>query len=41
MLQFFSLPDYCFEDIVVPKWAYDKRLSLCAQDRDINQKQEK
>jgi len=27
MLQFFSLPDYCFEDIVVPKWAYDKRLS--------------
>lgn len=27
MLQFFSLPDYCFEDINVPKWAYDKRLS--------------
>mmetsp|Transcript_9670 Transcript_9670/g.21573 ORF Transcript_9670/g.21573 Transcript_9670/m.21573 type:complete len:559 (+) Transcript_9670:92-1768(+) len=27
MLQFFSLPDYCFEDIHVPQWAYDKRLS--------------
>lgn len=27
MLQFFSLPDYCFEDIQVPSWAYDKRLS--------------
>lgn len=27
MLQFFSLPDYCFEDIVVPAWAFDKRLS--------------
>lgn len=27
MLQFFSLPDYCFEDIIVPSWAYDKRLS--------------
>jgi len=27
MLQFFSLPDYCFEDIKVPSWAYDKRLS--------------
>jgi hypothetical protein len=27
MLQFFSLPDYCFEDIKVPDWAYDKRLS--------------
>jgi len=27
MLQFFSLPDYCFEDIKVPTWAYDKRLS--------------
>jgi len=28
MLQFFSLPDYCFEDISVPKWAFDKRLAL-------------
>jgi len=32
MLQFFSLPDYCFEDIVVPKWAYDKR--MCPYYRD-------
>lgn len=23
MLQFFSLPDYCFEDIEVPVWAFD------------------
>lgn len=27
MLQFFALPDYCFEEIQVPSWAYDKRLS--------------
>lgn len=27
MLQFFALPDYCFDDIQVPQWAYDKRLS--------------
>lgn len=27
MLQFFALPDYCFEDVQVPSWAYDKRLS--------------
>lgn len=27
MLQFFALPDYCFEEVQVPKWAYDKRLS--------------
>merc|ERR1719421_1907568 len=25
MLQFFSLPDYCFEDINVPAWVYDGR----------------
>lgn len=27
MLQFFSLPDYCFDELRVPLWAYDKRLS--------------
>lgn len=27
MLQFFALPDYCFEEIVVPPWVFDKRLS--------------
>merc|ERR1719240_303939 len=27
MLHFFSLPDYSFDDIVVPDWAYDKHLS--------------
>lgn len=27
MLQFFALPDYCFEDIEVPLWAFDKRMS--------------
>lgn len=27
MLQFFALPDYCFDEIRVPHWAYDKRLS--------------
>eukprot|EP00929_Paragymnodinium_shiwhaense_P120485 TRINITY_DN9243_c0_g1_i1.p1 TRINITY_DN9243_c0_g1~~TRINITY_DN9243_c0_g1_i1.p1 ORF type:complete len:742 (-),score=127.09 TRINITY_DN9243_c0_g1_i1:215-2440(-) len=26
MLQFFSLPDYCFEDMKIPSWAYDKRM---------------
>lgn len=28
MLQFFALPDYCFDEIRVPHWAYDKRLSI-------------
>jgi len=23
MMQFFSLPEYCFDELVVPKWAYD------------------
>merc|ERR1719476_894246 len=27
VLQFFALPDYCFEEIEVPPWVYDKRLS--------------
>lgn len=27
MMQFFALPDYCFEDIYVPAWVYDKRMS--------------
>jgi len=27
MLQFFALPDFCFEDPKVPHWAFDKRLS--------------
>lgn len=27
MLQFFALPDYCFEELRVPQWAFDKRLS--------------
>eukprot|EP00927_Polykrikos_kofoidii_P018879 TRINITY_DN18791_c0_g1_i1.p1 TRINITY_DN18791_c0_g1~~TRINITY_DN18791_c0_g1_i1.p1 ORF type:complete len:824 (+),score=121.45 TRINITY_DN18791_c0_g1_i1:178-2649(+) len=27
MLQFFSLPDYCFEEMRVPTWVYNKRLS--------------
>eukprot|EP00927_Polykrikos_kofoidii_P075283 TRINITY_DN71404_c0_g1_i1.p1 TRINITY_DN71404_c0_g1~~TRINITY_DN71404_c0_g1_i1.p1 ORF type:complete len:369 (-),score=47.59 TRINITY_DN71404_c0_g1_i1:132-1112(-) len=26
MLQFFSLPDYCFEEVEVPEWAYEVRL---------------
>lgn len=26
MLQFFSLPDYCFEEIDVPLWAYEPKL---------------
>mmetsp|Transcript_43587 Transcript_43587/g.102743 ORF Transcript_43587/g.102743 Transcript_43587/m.102743 type:complete len:672 (-) Transcript_43587:96-2111(-) len=25
MFQFFALPDYTFQDLVVPAWAYDKR----------------
>lgn len=28
MLQFFSLPDYSFEELKVPLWAYDKRLCI-------------
>merc|ERR1719375_1122677 len=28
MLQFFALPDFCFEDPRVPPWAYDKRFSI-------------
>jgi len=28
MLQFFRLPDYCFDEMRVPKWAYDRRLSI-------------
>jgi len=27
MLQFFALPDFCFEDPRLPAWAFDKRLS--------------
>lgn len=27
MLQFFALPDYSFDEMVVPDWAFDKRLS--------------
>jgi len=27
MLQFFTLPDYCFEELVIPAWATDKALS--------------
>mmetsp|Transcript_123944 Transcript_123944/g.246762 ORF Transcript_123944/g.246762 Transcript_123944/m.246762 type:complete len:414 (+) Transcript_123944:34-1275(+) len=27
MLQFFALPDYCFEDLVIPAWATDKTRS--------------
>jgi len=27
VLQFFALPDYCFEEMEIPHWAYDKRLS--------------
>eukprot|EP00927_Polykrikos_kofoidii_P066324 TRINITY_DN6194_c0_g1_i2.p1 TRINITY_DN6194_c0_g1~~TRINITY_DN6194_c0_g1_i2.p1 ORF type:complete len:605 (+),score=101.13 TRINITY_DN6194_c0_g1_i2:213-2027(+) len=28
MLQFFSLPDYCFDEIKVPRWVYDKRFAI-------------
>lgn len=28
MLQFFSLPDYSFEEIRVPRWAFDKRYAI-------------
>lgn len=34
MLQFFSLPDYCFEDVEVPSWAIDKRLSTHFSEAD-------
>merc|ERR1719197_364517 len=27
MFRFFALPDYSFQDLVVPSWAYDKRRS--------------
>jgi len=27
MFQFFALPDYAFQDLMVPAWAYDKRRS--------------
>lgn len=27
MFRFFSLPDYCFQDLKVPSWAFDKRRS--------------
>lgn len=27
MLQFFALPDYCFEEIVLPSWVYDRESS--------------
>mmetsp|Transcript_43141 Transcript_43141/g.99394 ORF Transcript_43141/g.99394 Transcript_43141/m.99394 type:complete len:572 (-) Transcript_43141:100-1815(-) len=30
MLQFFSLPDYCFDDLRLPDWCYDRRLSVQA-----------
>mmetsp|Transcript_51364 Transcript_51364/g.94942 ORF Transcript_51364/g.94942 Transcript_51364/m.94942 type:complete len:581 (+) Transcript_51364:216-1958(+) len=30
MLQFFSLPDYCFDDLRLPDWCYDRRLSIQA-----------
>lgn len=33
MLHFFSLPDYCFEDIEIPKRATDKRLCIYFQQR--------
>jgi len=29
MLQFFSLPDYDFNDFRVPQWVFDKRMSPC------------
>jgi len=28
VLQFFAIPDYCFEELQVPKWVYDRRRSL-------------
>jgi len=27
MLQFFALPDYCFEEMRLPRWIFDKRMS--------------
>lgn len=30
MLQFFSLPDYCFEEIEIPAWVFDQRLLASA-----------
>merc|ERR1719334_114227 len=27
MFRFFALPDYCFEELKIPQWAYDKRRS--------------
>lgn len=34
MLSFFSLPDYSFEELVVPLWVFDKRLSPFCSPKD-------
>eukprot|EP00929_Paragymnodinium_shiwhaense_P108182 TRINITY_DN74507_c0_g1_i1.p1 TRINITY_DN74507_c0_g1~~TRINITY_DN74507_c0_g1_i1.p1 ORF type:complete len:626 (+),score=96.10 TRINITY_DN74507_c0_g1_i1:291-2168(+) len=35
MLQFFSLPDYCFDDMNVPSWVYDKRMCPYWSEDDV------
>lgn len=34
MLQFFSLPDYTFEDITIPEWVFPLRIPSDSQDTD-------
>eukprot|EP00747_Dinoflagellata_sp_TGD_P166992 gnl/TRDRNA2_/TRDRNA2_190648_c0_seq1.p1 gnl/TRDRNA2_/TRDRNA2_190648_c0~~gnl/TRDRNA2_/TRDRNA2_190648_c0_seq1.p1 ORF type:complete len:372 (-),score=53.23 gnl/TRDRNA2_/TRDRNA2_190648_c0_seq1:134-1249(-) len=34
MLQFFSLPDYCFEDLAMPAWAFQCRLNMLDVKKD-------
>merc|ERR1719491_1043878 len=34
MLQFFSLPDYCFEDLVLPRWVYRLPLGYAEVSRE-------
>lgn len=35
MFRFFALPDYCFRELKVPAWAYDKRRSPLYRKPDI------
>lgn len=36
MFRFFSLPDYSFEDLEVPSWAFDKRRSPLYEQPEVN-----
>jgi len=35
MLHFFALPDYCFDDLRLPTWAYDRYASLDGQEPEV------